>query len=346
MLEAPIILYVKVTMSITNIQDSKKKRTRKVSKRRGIRDKYCLVCYTEFSYSPTVKWCHPMAIEKSIRKGELSAIEHGDDEAFLNIWEKHKERVGNYKITLHKTNRKTHSLCLDCAILFLLKNFEEFDDRLFKELKIDDFVLCYKFECDKVEKKDKGTICKKKIELKSLHLLFPPVPIGILSGFDQLKKLCGEFDILPYVIRKLADRLLRISDPDVVAKRCVTKTCYGVMTLIDEDKKYLWICDSPLCKQEWCSRCNATHSRDIICKDFKSLTVWDDGTRKMMEEEVKQGTAKYCPNCDQIIQKISGCNHMTCQTCNTHFCWICLWVAKKTDDFTVNPVYAHMSSEH
>lgn len=31
-----------------------------------------------------------------------------------------------------------------------------------------------------------------------------------------------------------------------------------------------------------------------------------------------------CPNCDAVIEKNGGCNHMTCQKCQFHFCWICL----------------------
>jgi len=322
---------------------------RKVSKKRGVRDKYCLVCCTEFSYFPKVKWCHPAAVDKKIRKDELSTIKRGDKEAFLSIWEKYKESVGNYKIILHRTKRKTHSLCLDCAISFVMRSFEEFDDCLFKELKIDDFILCYKFKCDKAEKRDKGIICERKIEIKTLHLLFPPVPIGILYGFEQIMKLSKgsnlhQYDTLPYVIEKFTNRLLKIFESNGSIKRCVKKECFGTMTLMDEHNAYRWKCDS--CRIEWCSRCNATHALDIVCQDFKCLTVWDDKTREMLEEEVNQGKSKHCPKCDQIIQKNMGCNHMKCELCETHFCWICLWVPEKVDEFTINPIYDHIKKEH
>ena len=30
-----------------------------------------------------------------------------------------------------------------------------------------------------------------------------------------------------------------------------------------------------------------------------------------------------CPKCGVPVEKVSGCNKMTCSRCNTGFCWIC-----------------------
>ncbi|KAF8465630.1 hypothetical protein DFH94DRAFT_783146, partial [Russula ochroleuca] len=40
---------------------------------------------------------------------------------------------------------------------------------------------------------------------------------------------------------------------------------------------------------------------------------------------MKQQGWNYCPSCKTPIQKISGCDHMSCLTlaCNTRFCYIC-----------------------
>ncbi len=43
-------------------------------------------------------------------------------------------------------------------------------------------------------------------------------------------------------------------------------------------------------------------------------------------EEWKRLNAKECPKCKSPIQKIYGCNHMTCgkSSCKHQFCWICM----------------------
>ncbi|KAI9140267.1 hypothetical protein BKA69DRAFT_1029718 [Paraphysoderma sedebokerense] len=49
--------------------------------------------------------------------------------------------------------------------------------------------------------------------------------------------------------------------------------------------------------------------------------------QKYREEEATKAflksTATPCPSCSTYITKTEGCNHMTCQSCQTHFCYRC-----------------------
>lgn len=47
-----------------------------------------------------------------------------------------------------------------------------------------------------------------------------------------------------------------------------------------------------------------------------------------------------CPTCSSPVQKTQGCNHMTCFSCNTHFCYLCSAYL-----MPANP-YAHFNSKY
>jgi len=77
------------------------------------------------------------------------------------------------------------------------------------------------------------------------------------------------------------------------------------------------VCPLPDCNHAWCKQCQ--RSIDITGPRHSC-----DGTLEL-DHLVKQKGWKRCPTCKTTIEKISGCNHMTCMTpaCNTHFCYIC-----------------------
>ncbi|KAI9453842.1 hypothetical protein BJY52DRAFT_1152884 [Lactarius psammicola] len=76
-------------------------------------------------------------------------------------------------------------------------------------------------------------------------------------------------------------------------------------------------CPLPDCNHAWCKQCQQTI-------DFDGPKHSCDGTSEL-DHLMKQQGWKYCPSCKTPIQKVSGCNHMSCMTpaCNTHFCYLC-----------------------
>lgn len=84
------------------------------------------------------------------------------------------------------------------------------------------------------------------------------------------------------------------------------------------------------CDTEW--TCPSCHSHCIICKTSehnlsncpsKQNTKADLYSRFRIEYDKWTNKAKTCPNCNILIYKTGGCNHMFCQSCFTHFCWNC-----------------------
>ena len=75
------------------------------------------------------------------------------------------------------------------------------------------------------------------------------------------------------------------------------------------------------CQHQWCFRCHAPWHEGLTCKAFqkgnKQFHRWTKGRTA--------GTAncQKCPTCLVYIQKSTGCNHMTCNRCETEFCYNC-----------------------
>ena len=324
---------------------------RRIRKKRGVRDSNCLLCYNKFSYFPTINWDQPESIKKKIRKEEDKAVQKYGHKGSLLVWNKYKKEIGGYKVILHRTNRKTHSLCLDCFILFLSQKFQEIDDKIFKQQKVDKFIDCYKLECDKVDKKNKDIACFVKIDLDRIYLLAPIIPIAIFKKnmeFNFIERYANfynyaEYVKLPYLIKIITNRFSKLIDHSEIYKRCIKWNCLGIMRQTTVD--YIWKCGFENCQTEWCSQCTAQHENKT-CIEFKLLISTDLKTYTSLKYNIEQGINKCCPNCKQIIEKQSGCNHMICKLCNTHFCWICLWIAPRVTDFDINPVYEHIKQNH
>jgi len=47
------------------------------------------------------------------------------------------------------------------------------------------------------------------------------------------------------------------------------------------------------------------------------------------------GNISNCPKCKVRLEKIAGCNHMTCRQCGYSWCWLC---GKKYTDFHYSPI--------
>ncbi|CAF1124790.1 unnamed protein product [Adineta steineri] len=53
----------------------------------------------------------------------------------------------------------------------------------------------------------------------------------------------------------------------------------------------------------------------------------------MASVEAIRATARQCPQCSIFVDKLDGCNKMTCSKCHSYFCWICLRSLSKTNPY-------------
>ncbi|EJD34539.1 hypothetical protein AURDEDRAFT_131111 [Auricularia subglabra TFB-10046 SS5] len=84
----------------------------------------------------------------------------------------------------------------------------------------------------------------------------------------------------------------------------------------------------PGCLAQTCIACRVSHP-GVSCEDYRSSIV-----------PAISGLIKLCPNCQTLIEKAGGCNHMTCAACDTHFCWLC------GEQFPYVTIMQHISAAH
>lgn len=75
------------------------------------------------------------------------------------------------------------------------------------------------------------------------------------------------------------------------------------------------------CGGSWCYACHAPWHEGLSCRQFRKgdrlLKAWARTTAH------GQVNAQRCPKCKIFIQRITGCDHMHCARCKTHFCYRC-----------------------
>ncbi|KLO16123.1 hypothetical protein SCHPADRAFT_848554 [Schizopora paradoxa] len=116
-------------------------------------------------------------------------------------------------------------------------------------------------------------------------------------------------------------------------RRCPSENCAQVYKLQNESDSRSLQC--PSCLVRVCPYCHEEEHPGYQCvgmvkEDERLYKQWKD------EHDVHP-----CPTCHADIEKVAGCNHMTCSQCKTHICWICFATFADGSD-----VYKHMGNIH
>lgn len=115
----------------------------------------------------------------------------------------------------------------------------------------------------------------------------------------------------------------------------------------------------PDCKNVFCALCRQTYHGIEPCKlnnnqikeiveifkngdeDIKLQLFQKYGEKRILKAieehssiDFIENTSKKCPKCKSWLQKIDGCNKMTCSKCQCFFCWLCMNTLSKTDPYS------------
>ena len=95
------------------------------------------------------------------------------------------------------------------------------------------------------------------------------------------------------------------------------------------------ILQCPSCLARICPSCHTESHDGMSCANR------DVDGEKLFKEWMEAHDVKSCPGCKASIEKVAGCNHMTCTRCQTHICWVCLDTFPKAEG-----IYDHMRAVH
>ncbi|KAG1903648.1 uncharacterized protein F5891DRAFT_1185273 [Suillus fuscotomentosus] len=122
-------------------------------------------------------------------------------------------------------------------------------------------------------------------------------------------------------------------------KYCKTPDCNQIYRSTDPSTAVAGQC--PSCFSNICTSCHDDAHDGMDCVENKR-----QAGRVAEERETEAwlaahgGRVKKCPTCQALIEKVDGCNHMTCTLCDSHICWRCMGV------FSASTIYPHMNRDH
>lgn len=91
------------------------------------------------------------------------------------------------------------------------------------------------------------------------------------------------------------------SDSYTLTKKCINHNCTGML----KEKMVTLVC--VLCDNEVCKMCEKTYELNHQCKESDIESI------EFLNSVIK------CPGCGISIEKNTGCDHMNCANCKTHF---------------------------
>jgi hypothetical protein len=107
---------------------------------------------------------------------------------------------------------------------------------------------------------------------------------------------------------------------------CITPDCKQIYRF---RRKEVWQC--PSCLLKVCPTCEEDFHEGLSCEEMRLQR--DPALMERLNESL--GYRK-CPQCSAWIEKLGGCNHITCK-CGSHICWRCM------GHFPVGEIYKHLS---
>lgn len=140
--------------------------------------------------------------------------------------------------------------------------------------------------------------CKSEVKDEDVELI---LPIDLLNKYEEFR--------LKFIVE---------SDKNYV--NCPHPGCKNGVFVEDPRLLNPWKCTS--CKNSFCLKCKET-SHNGSCDDFKKWKIENGQVENKLNDLIKQGKLRLCPNCGFGVEKDGGCESILCSKCKIGFCWHC-----------------------
>jgi len=150
--------------------------------------------------------------------------------------------------------------------------------------------------------------CSHVMALSELQTIADP------ESVDRFKR----FSELDVTNRQRMDDLAKLTEQLLKAEKEKEKNCPRCYCKEKTKVKYGRV-RCLKCRAVYCQGCGFSHARSLSCYAFKKMQE-----AVMMDNDMLLNKFKFqkCPWCFYWVQKVEGCNSMTCR-CSRYFCYLC-----------------------
>jgi len=253
-----------------------------------------------------------------------------------NLMISNKQSQELYEASLLKMEKKKS----DLKILLNNKEKDEKEDK--KEIKISTCIFCTEeFEENDImnpeimecKKHVHGNCFINYIEEELNNNRFP-IRCPLCAGKERHEinyktiidcLLLNDKDNLAVKLENISLNHLAENNSDEITF-CPTAGC-NYMCSYDKNEFHL---NCPMCKKSYCLQCKTEWHKGMTCEEYQITKNKDENDVKF-EEYAKGSKLKQCPKCKRWVEKIDGCDHISCP-CGTPFCYRCGRIKESEDD--------------
>lgn len=121
--------------------------------------------------------------------------------------------------------------------------------------------------------------------------------------------------------------LLKCLEVNPNFRSCLTPDCKNGYLLAENDPHF----PCQKCKKSYCLKCKIEWHEGMTCQQYIEKLEKDKEFEKLkplMTDEVfvkfvREKKLQQCPACRFYVERVSGCNHMSCSRCQARFCYQC-----------------------